>query len=188
MKFYGFRFNKSISKESWSTILADGLKIKPDIFWYTNEYGFFYHEENINQSINELIGLWESELSTNISMLITHKFDNFSERALLLLDSYQRGILLNLSEVVLLAIINNEESFIDEFFDYFSAVDSELLKTMEAYLNNDLSAIKAAESVFIHRNTWLYRYQKFQNISGINLQDLDDASFFRLWLSLQKIT
>ena len=94
---------------------------------------------------------------------------------------------MSLSDVSLLAIVKQEEDFIAYLEDYFTELDRELLHTMRCYQLNNCSGIKTAENLFIHRNTWNYRLNKFHNLTKLNLHDYDDAAFFRFWLSWQNI-
>lgn len=53
---------------------------------------------------------------------------------------------------------------------------TELYETLYIYLKNNHSMTKAAEEIFIHRNTLRYRLEKIVDLIGINL-DEDDNSF-----------
>ena len=61
--------------------------------------------------------------------------------------------------------------------------NSELLKTLRFYLNNNCNLINSAKQLFIHRNTLIYRLNLIRDIIG---KDLDDA-YVRLELFLSLI-
>lgn len=50
---------------------------------------------------------------------------------------------------------------------------TDLLETLDSYMDNNQSLAKCANELFIHRNTLLYRLNKIQSQYGI---DLDDPS------------
>ncbi len=50
-----------------------------------------------------------------------------------------------------------------------------LLSTLSAFFENDLSIKKTAESMYIHRNTLLYRLHRIKEITGLDPKKFDDA-------------
>lgn len=57
----------------------------------------------------------------------------------------------------------------------FSSLDSELSTTVHAFLDAGLSVAQTSRNMYIHRNTLLYRLDKFQKLSGLDLRAFDDA-------------
>jgi len=49
--------------------------------------------------------------------------------------------------------------------------DTELLKTLEAYLDFGGSLVEAAEALYVHRNTLLHRIERIQELSGLDLRN-----------------
>jgi carbohydrate diacid regulator len=54
--------------------------------------------------------------------------------------------------------------------------DSILKETARAFLNSDLNVTTAAEKLGIHRNTLLYRLNRIEVETGIDLKRFDDAA------------
>ena len=187
LKYYCCKFDQAVDHKMWSALLTEGLKSQAVMTWHNENTGYFVDSENLKADLMKLIGLWESEVTGSITLVISHCFDEFTRQALELAERYRKGSIVNLSEVALLAIVKNEDNFLKTFYTYFNGVDEELLATMTSYLSHNFLAGKTAESLYIHRNTWRYRYQKFQRLTGIDLQDFDDAIFFQTWLSWRKI-
>jgi purine catabolism regulator len=59
----------------------------------------------------------------------------------------------------------------------------ELLKTLEAYFNNLSNLARTAKALHVHRNTLLYRLERINQISGLDLDDPEEH--FALWLALK---
>ena len=57
----------------------------------------------------------------------------------------------------------------------FSALDNEMRNTIKALFNNQLNLADTAKELYIHRNTLIYRIDKFQRITGLDLRNFDDA-------------
>ena len=64
--------------------------------------------------------------------------------------------------------------------DYDSQNRGSLIKTVEAYFDHHGNISQTAESLFVHRNTLLYRMERIQELTGLNL----DHSNMRLALHL----
>lgn len=65
--------------------------------------------------------------------------------------------------------------------EYDSANQSELLKSLYVYLSTDKNINKAADALFVHRNTLSRRLEKITDI--IHIQSMDGNESFRLLLS-----
>jgi DNA-binding PucR family transcriptional regulator len=62
---------------------------------------------------------------------------------------------------------------LSELDAYDRAHDSNLMHTLNVYLEQECDLNKAAQSLYIHRNTLLYRLKRIQTIARL---DLDDRS------------
>ncbi|HWQ14770.1 MAG TPA: helix-turn-helix domain-containing protein, partial [Roseiflexaceae bacterium] len=67
--------------------------------------------------------------------------------------------------------------------DYDRDQGSELLKTLEAFFDNLGNLARTAEALHVHRNTLLYRLERVEQISGLNLEESEDR--LALWLALK---
>jgi len=66
---------------------------------------------------------------------------------------------------------------------YEQAHDGDLLQTLEAFLENQRSWQRTADTLHVHRQTVLYRIRKIEEISGYDLSATRDIA--ELWLALQ---
>lgn len=64
--------------------------------------------------------------------------------------------------------------------------DAELVETAEAFLNCSLNVSETARSLFIHRNTLMYRLNKIERETGLNIRNFSDALAFRVMQMLYK--
>lgn len=65
--------------------------------------------------------------------------------------------------------------------------DEELVKTALAFLDNDLNVSETARAMFLHRNTLMYRLDKIERITGIDVRDFNGAVTFKLLYTLNKM-
>ncbi|MBQ7973104.1 MAG: helix-turn-helix domain-containing protein [Lachnospiraceae bacterium] len=78
--------------------------------------------------------------------------------------------------------------FIKEIFDGKSPddFDEETLSTINKFFENSLNASETSRQLFIHRNTLVYRLDKLQKSTGLDLRVFEDAITFRIALMVVK--
>lgn len=64
--------------------------------------------------------------------------------------------------------------------------NEEMLSTIEKFFENSLNLSETARQLYIHRNTLVYRLDKVQNKTGLDLRAFDDAVTFKLMILLGK--
>ena len=62
---------------------------------------------------------------------------------------------------------------------------SDLLRTLKVYLENDCNAQKCGRLLFLHRNSLVYRVHRIQEITGCDLSDPTERSYLRISLLLR---
>lgn len=67
--------------------------------------------------------------------------------------------------------------------DYDAKNGTSLVETLEMYLRCDASLGAAAEALYLHRNSLAYRLRRIAELTGLNLDNLEDR--FRLQLALK---
>lgn len=65
--------------------------------------------------------------------------------------------------------------------------DSELMSTAEEFLKNSLNISETSRSMYMHRNTLIYRLDKIEKSTGLNLRRFNDAVAFRILTVLDKL-
>ena len=65
-----------------------------------------------------------------------------------------------------------------------SLIDNEMKNTISTLFENELNIADTAKALFIHRNTLVYRLEKFQKQTGLDLKSFDDAVICRTALIL----
>lgn len=58
--------------------------------------------------------------------------------------------------------------------------DAEMIKTGEEFLKNDLNISETSTALYLHRNTLMYRLDKIEKATGLNIRKFADAVTFYL--------
>ncbi len=80
--------------------------------------------------------------------------------------------------------INLCRIFIDEIFGDNLPLnfDDETLTTINKFFDNNLNVSETSRQLFVHRNTLVYRIEKIQKITGLDLRNFEDALTFKIAL------
>lgn len=80
--------------------------------------------------------------------------------------------------------VNLCKIFIDEIFgdNVPSNLDEETLNTINKFFENNLNVSETSRQLFVHRNTLVYRIEKLQKSTGLDLRNFDDALTFKIAL------
>ena len=72
--------------------------------------------------------------------------------------------------------------FLKEIFKdgVVEALDSEMVVTIQKFFEKNLNVSETARRLFIHRNTLVYRLDKIQRLTGLDLRTFDDAIIFKV--------
>ena len=98
-------------------------------------------------------------------------------------------------EFVLVKVLEDvPESKLAEYFsdladERFTEVlsDEEMVSTAEEFLRTSLNVSESSRNLYVHRNTLLYRLDKLQGATGLNLRDFGDAVSFRVLTLIHRL-
>ena len=78
--------------------------------------------------------------------------------------------------------------FIKEIFENKSPddFDEETLVTIDKFFENSLNVSETSRQLFIHRNTLVYRLDKIQKNTNLDLRNFEDAIAFKIALMVVK--
>lgn len=69
----------------------------------------------------------------------------------------------------------------------FMDIDEETLHTLNVFFDNDLSIAETSRQLFLHRNTLIYKLDKFQSTTGLDVRRFSDATACKIALMLVEI-
>ncbi len=80
------------------------------------------------------------------------------------------------------------ELFLDEIFkkESINVLDDETLQTINKFFENNLNVSETSRQLFVHRNTLVYRLDKIERLTGLDLRKFDDAVVFKVAVLVNK--
>ena len=93
-------------------------------------------------------------------------------------------ITLGIGRLIYQLPVNLCKMFVSEIFgdSIPEEVDEEILQTVNKFFDNSLNVSETSRQLFIHRNTLVYRIEKLQKATGLDVRIFDDALTFKLAL------
>ncbi|HHT44100.1 MAG TPA: hypothetical protein GXZ89_01150 [Fastidiosipila sp.] len=71
--------------------------------------------------------------------------------------------------------------------DYDKKKSTDLVRTLESYFKNNSNINKTSEELFTHYNTILYRLERIQEITKLDLNDANDRLNLELAMRLRSL-
>lgn len=80
------------------------------------------------------------------------------------------------------------KKFLDEVFKRGSLekLDEDTINTIQKFFENSLNISETARKLFVHRNTLVYRLDKIQKNTGLDLREFEDAIIFKVAMMVKK--
>ena len=78
--------------------------------------------------------------------------------------------------------------FLDEVFEKGSldTLDHETIVTIQKFFEKNLNVSETSRQLYVHRNTLVYRLDKVQKLTGLDLRVFDDAIVFKVAMMVKK--
>lgn len=71
-----------------------------------------------------------------------------------------------------------KDEFLDSLKSKFNSFDSEMISTIDEFVNSGLNISDAAKKLYIHRNTLIYRLDKIKKETGFDIRNFKEATVF----------
>lgn len=80
------------------------------------------------------------------------------------------------------------ELFLEEIFkkESINVLDEETIQTIYKFFENNLNVSETSRQLFVHRNTLVYRLDKIERLTGLDLRNFDDAVIFKVAILVNK--
>lgn len=80
------------------------------------------------------------------------------------------------------------ELFLTEVFkkESLDVLDQETILTIQKFFKHNLNVSETARELFVHRNTLVYRLDKIEKVTGLDLREFDQAVTFKVAMMVKK--
>ena len=102
--------------------------------------------------------------------------------AKILENNFKDSLVVRLHGDEFVILTKYSEDYIDEIFGENdpSDFDEETITTVNKFFENNLNVSETSRQLFVHRNTLVYRLEKLQKSTGLDVRTFDDALTFKI--------
>lgn len=145
-------------------------------------HGQFEAPESALVHVEAILPLIRQDLGVQVRVLLS---PDASELALLARTRWallQEDLVNPLSEVCLAALWINDRELFAALVHRFEGVDRDARQSAETYLHCLRNTVTAATRLYVHRNTLLYRMNRFAKQAGLDPNAYYDLDLYRVYL------
>ncbi len=126
--------------------------------------------------VNEIKGLSKSYKEAKMALDVAGIF--YAEKTVIAYNT------LGIGRLIYQLPVNLCQIFIREIFGDAvpEEIDEEMLHTVNKFFENSLNVSETSRQLFVHRNTLMYRLEKLQKATGLDIRTFDDALTFKIAL------
>ncbi len=105
------------------------------------------------------------------------------------INSLDKNMLMNIlvDYVPMKDLLMYSNNLIDDKFRSIMEND-DLARCVEYFFDCDLNIAETSRKSFLHRNTLLYRLDRIQSLTGLNIRHFDDAVTFKILMLVYNLT
>ena len=175
IKYYYFTSQFKLNRGAFDDIIRNSYTQYIEIEYLNDFNGIILADENFFVRLKSIIDILSVDLNTNFIFLESYKLSNLAEKALLKLQKRCSSGLFSLSLVILQYYMSGDLELYEELKKEFSLLKKELLDTAVAYINCNMNACLASKSLYIHRNTFNYRLNKFIEQTSLDIRNYNNS-------------
>jgi hypothetical protein len=140
-----------------------------------DDYNVIYHNYDNESDIINLIKSLESDLDTKILCYVSYVVNNEElKKELMIVRSLLKNIVFGHYNFKSLLLDLNPTSNRDEILDFILKDTGITKEFILEFAYSNLNASKAASSLYMHRNTVIYKLDKLMSLKGFDLKSFID--------------
>lgn len=185
VKYFLFKSSNKIDKNAFLEVLSSLGVDKAKVTFEDEKSGYIIEDKSFYSSLNTFVESFKVELGFDVFILMAHEINSVSRYTLNTLFSSFKNKVISLYQGAIYLIAHRDSKIASLIKDEFKYVDKELIDTVYAYINNDLNALVTSMALFIHRNTFNYRLERFVSLTHLDVRDFFNASYFLLFFNIK---
>jgi len=159
--------------------------------------------ENLEEVAETIVSLINTEAMTNVKVAYGNAINELKDvsksykEAKLALDvsnifyvekSVAAYSALGIGRLIYQLPLNLCEMFIEEVFGdgIPEELDEDTIAMLNKFFENNLNVSQTSEQLYLHRNTIIYRIDKVQKATGLNLREFEDALTYKIAMMVQR--
>ena len=186
-KYYHFYSKNKLKIIDLKEVIASSFHDDYQIYYneYTKE-GYILSNESFYDSLLLFHPLLLSDFGDSITFLVSYENTILSQYALRFAAKNFPSRINNISDIYLYTITKNDLSIHNYLNKIFESLNYDLMQTGLTFILSGLNATLAAKRLYIHRNTFNYRLNKFIEQTSLDIRDFDNALLLYIYNKAKK--
>ncbi|MEI7667404.1 MAG: helix-turn-helix domain-containing protein [Erysipelotrichaceae bacterium] len=157
-----------------------------DFVWLSPQYAKFYLNQQERPQLAILYDAFQNDIACTITTVIGFDHDVIMQAALDIAVNLRSGRMIDMGDVLLLSTINKDFQLLNQCKELINQIPNDILKTAQMYLLTQGNAQEAAKLLYLHRNSFTYRLNKFIQLSRIDIKESALTYFLHIYFTLQQ--
>ncbi|HAX73543.1 MAG TPA: hypothetical protein DCY20_08460 [Firmicutes bacterium] len=143
-------------------------------FSMSDEYSFEEMAEAIQQDFYQNINFYQTstyEMNEEIALNFQREYriyTRFRDPSVLVMDSHDMALQFMIHHL-------NEFEGYETIWQQFLALDHDLIEVAKCYIENNFNLSMGAKAMYMHRNTFMNKIERFIALTGLNIKEFKDA-------------
>lgn len=178
--YFLFHTKIKIQPSDLKQIIQENYRL-PFTFEMVNaQEGVILAEHALYDVMETLLPVINQDVSIGLTILVSHQNHSLAQSVLKYLVHKGITTCRYLADVLMERVMDSDTQFNAMIIQEFKPISRELFLTASMFIHCGLNAIKTANKLYVHRNTFNYRLQKFIAITGLDIRDYRHALYFEL--------
>jgi len=187
LKYYHFIAKGNLHIDTLKEIIASSFHEEFDISYNQDlQKGYIVASDNFYNAITLCHPILSNDLGISLTVLVSYENTAISYYALKIAEAQFPSKISSLSDIYLYCLTHNDDTINNHLKKTFENVSYEMIQTGLELINSGLNACLAAKRLYIHRNTFNYRLNKFIEETSLDIRDFDNALLFYLYMKNNK--
>lgn len=179
-KYYHFIANKELDISYINDLLSSSFKKSFNTHLLDKRSGYIIADETLYDCLESILPLINIDNDAVISFLCAHSDNSLIRYAINKHAKRNSGTIKHLSDFLLDLIVEGDNMFYPLIKQEFENIPRELILTAKAFIDSSLVALDASKKLYVHRNTFSYRLEKFIEVTNLDIRDYHFANYFLL--------
>lgn len=138
--------------------------------------GILFAENDFYDCLENILPLIIHDTGTNFTFLVSHCECDLSLLALEKAVSYSNSCIY-LCDLIMECILHQDHEIYEVIRSTFKGVDRESMQSAKMYVDCGMNVTLAASKLYVHRNTFNYRLNKFMRLTNLDIKEFHDALY-----------
>ena len=186
-KYYHFWLQKAIEPSVLYEFFKENFNHGPlALRMVSKRTGVIEADAELAFDLSSIAPILSNDLGSGIVFVVSPIDNDIGHRAVLKARKFGTGVY-ELADVIFLLIFDGDYSLVNALKAQLEGVSHDLINTADMFVKCGLNASRAADKLYIHRNTFNYRLQNFINITDLDIRDYPTAQYYQIVRLLQLV-